>query len=85
MKYTCDFCLDLGKNSQFYSNLLSQEDFDFKTKDIIVSINNEKNILNIKVICDSLIDLKIGSSSVMKSLEIIEKIISLENKNESKC
>lgn len=75
MRYVSRFSLDLGEQAQIYFNLLSEEDFDFKTKDIKVDVTLQDLTVNVEILCSSLIDLKIGTSSVIKSLEIIHKTL----------
>ncbi|MEC8220867.1 MAG: hypothetical protein VX028_02240 [Nanoarchaeota archaeon] len=77
MKHSVRYSLNLGKNLQTYYSLLIEEDFDFKTKNIVVSISKDDKSLCITVSCDSLIELKIGTTAVQKSLDIIEKTLSM--------
>lgn len=77
MKYSIHYSLSLGENLQTFYSLLKEEDFDFKTKNIVVSISKDDKSLCIKVSCDSLIELKIGTTAVQKSLDIIEKTLNL--------
>ncbi|MDA3855466.1 MAG: hypothetical protein PF569_04360 [Candidatus Woesearchaeota archaeon] len=71
-KFSSNFKLDFGDLNIFYYNLLIEEDFDFRSKDIKIEINKNES-LEIDVICNSVTDLKIGVSAFIKSLEIIEK------------
>jgi tyrosine-protein phosphatase YwqE len=77
MKFNVDYSLNLGENLQTFYSLLQEEDFNFKTKniDVLFSIINDK--LLIQVTCNSLIDLKIGTTAVQKSLDIIEKTLAI--------
>lgn len=65
--------------SDFYYNLLKEEDFDFRNKNIDLTILNDSknNNLKININTDSLIDLKIANSAVIKSFEIIQKTINI--------
>ena len=68
------FLLDLGNYTDFYKDLLGEEDFDFGKKDITVELSTkEGNLLEIVVKASSIHELKIGLSSVMKSIEVITK------------
>ncbi len=74
MKICSTFLLDFGELNDIYYKLLSNEDFEFKTKNIklnILKLNSGK--IKVKFISDSVIDLKIASNSLIKSLEIIDK------------
>ena len=78
MKFKSFFNLELGKNTNLYYDLLIEEDFDFKTKNIQIQIQKENDsILNLNVLSDSIIDLKIGVNAVIKSLEIISKTLNV--------
>ncbi len=68
--------LDFGDLNDFFYNLLIEEDFDFKNRNIFVSIQKKEKInLNIEV--ESILDLKISTNAIIKSLEIIEKVNNL--------
>lgn len=74
IKISSTFLLDFGELNDEYYELLSNEDFNFKTKDIelnITKLNSGK--IKVKFISNSIIDLKIASNSLIKSLEIIDK------------
>jgi hypothetical protein len=75
MKFNVDYSLILGEDLQTYYSLLKEEDFNFKTKSIDVLISILDNKLFIQVSCDSIIDLKIGTTAVQKSLDIIQKTL----------
>ena len=70
------FSFDLEDKTKFFYELLKEEDFDFKTKDILVDVKDEKN-LKIEIVCSSILDLKIASNALIKSLEIIEKTLNV--------
>lgn len=80
MKLSTVYNLNLGKQSAFYAELLREEDFDFKTKKIEVEILEEEFCVVVKVKANSLLELKVGTSAVMKSLEIISKTLEVEQK-----
>ena len=65
--------LDFLNNSDFYYKILSQENFNFKTKDIKVSIKKLKNRVKIVSNVKNILDLKIVTSTISKTLEVIEK------------
>lgn len=77
MKLTTRYDLDLGENSPLYAKLLEEEDFDFKTKNIIVTPLLRNSMVEIVVEADSIHDLKIGTTAVMKSLEVISKTLAV--------
>ncbi len=60
---------ELPGDSQ-YLKLLKEEDFDFRGRDIKVTL---KEPLNITLTTDSILNLKIGITSIIKSLEVISK------------
>ncbi len=68
---TCDF---KEKNSLYYE-LLSEEDFEFKTKDILLDVKRKKDKVEIQIEADSVLDFKIGTSALIKSLEVITKTL----------
>ena len=78
MSFDVSFSLLLD-NLDMYYELLQEEDFDFRTKDIEIEIQKDtKNSkLNIKIKADSLIDMKIANSAIIKSLEIIKKTLEI--------
>jgi hypothetical protein len=67
-----DYSLDFGDLNDFYYSLLVEEDFDFRGRDIKILISKNKNI-DLRIEVSSILDLKIASSALIKSLEIIEK------------
>ena len=75
MKFQSNLELDFGKLNKIYFDLLSNEDFDFKTKNINININKlDSGKINIFFESSSVIDLKIASNAIIKSIEIINKI-----------
>lgn len=71
------FFLNLGDKVDLYYSLLSDENFDFKTKNIIVNIKKQNNSIIINITCESLLDIKIANSAIIRSLEIIEKTLKI--------
>lgn len=72
MKSSVVFKIEVEEVQKYYE-LLINEDFDFKTKDIDVNFKLDSNNILVTINASSFIDTKIGVSSVMKSLEVIEK------------
>lgn len=72
MKLVSNFFLDFGKDDEFYFKLLLEEDFDFKGKSISVVVTNDDGLV-VRLECDSVLDLKIATNAVIKSLETIDK------------
>ena len=67
--------LDVKENNDIYFSLLSQEDFDFKTKKIKIDVSKENNSVAVSIDAHSFLDLKIGINALMKSLEAIDKTL----------
>jgi len=79
MKLVNNFILDFEnlEVNKVYFDLLKEEDFIFKTKDIFVNINFRENKIFLEIVAGSILDLKIGNSAVIKSLEIIDKTLEI--------
>lgn len=78
MKLTSIFFLNFEKQSDLYYNLLLEEDFEFKTKDISIDIEKvNKTELKVSILAKSVIDMKIAVNAFMKSLEVIEKTLNI--------
>ena len=77
MKFINTYNLDFGDNSSSILHLLSEEDFDFKTKDIKINLNLVNKKIEAGVFANNVIDLKIGNSAFIKSLEIINKTLNV--------
>ena len=76
MNITSNFSLETKDLTEKYYSLLSEEDFDFKTKNISIDVKKASAAsLKININCDSVMDLKIGSNALIKSLEIIDKTL----------
>lgn len=71
------FKLENLKDLEFYFKLLKEEDFDFRNKNINILILKEKKDLVVKIKAESFLDIKIGFSAVLKSLEIIYKSLNI--------
>ena len=76
MKSTSRITLDLGDKTKTYYELLKEEDFDFKTKDIKVNIEL-KDHLELELETSSILDMKIGMTAIIKSLEVIDKTLEI--------
>ena len=76
MSLKSSFCFDFGNLNENYYKLLTEEDFDFKNKDIKLSINLT-NSLDVELDVGSVLDLKIATSALIKSLEIIDKTLNI--------
>lgn len=77
MKLESKFSLDFKEKSDIYYRLLLEEDFDFKTKNINIKIELKENLVLVFIYTSSILDLKIGTSALIKSLEIIEKTLNI--------
>jgi hypothetical protein len=77
MTQNSSFSLDLGDKVDLYFSLLSDENFDFKTKNILVNLEKKNNSIIINITCESLLDIKIANSAIIRSLEIIEKTLKI--------
>ena len=75
MKFSSKFLLDVKGNNDIYFNLLSQEDFDFKTKKITVDVSKENDAVAVRIDTNSVLDLKIATNALIKSLEVIDKTL----------
>jgi hypothetical protein len=71
------FSLHLGDKIDLYFSLLSDENFDFKTKNILVNLEKQNNSIIIDITCENLLDIKIANSAIIRSLEIIEKTLKI--------
>lgn len=77
MKLKSNFSFDFKEQSDIYYKLLLEEDFDFKTKNITIQINLKENLVLVFIYASSILDLKIATSALVKSLEIIEKTLNI--------
>lgn len=71
-----------AENPSLYYSLLKEEDYDFKTKDISITPFLDDQELRIEIFSPGLLEFKIGSNAVHKSLRIIEGTLETV-KNES--
>lgn len=76
MSIKTSFELDFGDLNDFYYTLLSEEDFDFKTKEIGLNISKD-NYLGVEISCQSVLELKIANNALIKSLETIGKTLNI--------
>ncbi|MFW6026280.1 MAG: hypothetical protein ACOC16_00500 [Nanoarchaeota archaeon] len=76
MRFKSNFYLDFEDSNELYYNLLAQEDFNFRTKNIKINILM-KNKIEVEVLCDSIIEFKIAHSAIIKSLEVIDKTLKI--------
>lgn len=77
MKFTSNFFLDFNEDVDKYYSLLSNEDFDFKSKNILIKISKKGTSVELYLECDSILDLKIATSAIIRSLEVIKKTLEL--------
>ncbi len=77
MTQTSSFSLDLGDKVDLYFSLLCDENFEFKTKNILVKLEKQNNSILINMTCETLLDIKIANSAIIRSLEIIEKTLKI--------
>ena len=68
--------LDFESENDLYYSLLKEEDFDFKTKDITIDVIRTEGI-DVNVVCGSVLELKIATNALIKSLEVIEKSLNV--------
>ena len=66
-----NFILDFGKKNELFYSLLKEEDYDFRSKNILIKIDLVEKI-NVSIKCGSILDLKIATNAFVKSLQIIE-------------
>ena len=76
MKISSKSIFDFKDLNETYYKLLKEEDFNFRTKKIKIEIKLEDK-LHCNIICDSILDLKIASNALMKSLETINKTLNI--------
>lgn len=76
MKLKTNYNLDFEDLNQIYYNLLLEEDFNFKNKNIKINLTFDK-VICVEVLSDSFLELKIGNLALIKSLEIINKTLKI--------
>ena len=77
MRLTSNYSFDFEKQSETYYKLLCEEDFDFKTKNITIEVRLENSLVLVEVRANCVLDLKIATSALIKSLEIIERTLNV--------
>jgi hypothetical protein len=77
MNIISEFTFNFGEQTKTYFKLLEEEDFDFKTKDINFYFNLDSDKINVKIDAKSILELKIGTTALIKTLEVIEKTLNL--------
>lgn len=79
MKFISTFSLEFESNItlDIYFNLLIEEDFDFKSKNIRVNFEKQDSFIKVFVSGDSILDLKIATNALIKTLEVIEKTLNI--------
>ena len=77
MKFSSKFLLDVKENNDIYFSLLSEEDFDFKTKKIKIDVSKENDAVAVRIDANSVLDLKIATNALIKSLEVIDKTLKI--------
>lgn len=76
MNLESSFSFDFGNLNETYFKLLAEEDFDFKTKNINFDVKfNDK--VEVKLVCSNILDLKIATTALIKSLEVIDKTLNI--------
>lgn len=75
MKFISENLFDFENNNDLFCKLLSEEDFDFKNKNIQIDVSLTGKGVFVKISGSSILDLKIANSSLVKSLEIIQKTL----------
>jgi len=74
---TSSFLLNFKEKNNLFFKLLQEEDYDFRNKDIKISLENNTNQINATIHASSILELKIGVSAFIKSLEIIDKTLNI--------
>ena len=75
MNFVSENLFDFGNNNDLFYRLLCEEDFDFKNKNIQIDVSLVDKGVLVKTSGSSILDLKIANSSLIKSLEIVEKTL----------
>ena len=75
MDLNSTFLFNFEKDTDLYYKLLKEEDFDFKTKDISLNVLKEGNQVKVVLSSNSVLELKIGTNALIKSLEVIDKTL----------
>jgi len=77
MNIISDLVLDFKDKNELYFNLLLEEDFNFKTKNINIDFLMLNDKINVKFMVNNILDLKIAMNAIIKSLEIIDKTLNI--------
>jgi len=77
MDLNSTFLFNFEKDTDLYYNLLKEEDFNFKTKDISLNILKVDDLIKVELSSNSVLELKIGTNALIKSLEIINKTLNV--------
>ena len=77
MIFTSILVLDFKEDNKLFFDLLKEENFDFSPKNIGVEIKFINSKIKIDFHGSSILDLKIASNAVIKSLEIINKTLNV--------
>lgn len=76
MQISSKSSFDFKDLNETYYKLLKEEDFNFKNKNIKIEIKLEDELI-FNIECDTILDLKIASSALIKSLETINKTLTI--------
>jgi len=79
MKFSSTFNLEFSSNEvqEIYFKLLIEENFDFKSKNIGINFNNNNSFIEVLMSGNSVLDLKIATNALIKTLEVIEKTLNI--------
>ena len=77
MKNTATLSFDFEGDAQTYASLLKEEDFDFKNKQISIDVNQNGSKIEVTLESDSILEFKIGVTALTKSLEVINKTLTI--------
>lgn len=77
MIFTSVLVLDFKDENKLYFDLLKEEDFNFSPKNIKINIEQKNSKIEINFQGDSILNLKIASNAILKTLEIITKTLNI--------
>lgn len=77
MKLNSSYSFNFGELNEIYFKLLFEEDYNFKTKDIKIEITKTDDDLLVMIFTNSVLDLKIATTALIKSLEIIDNTLNI--------
>ena len=75
MKFRATHSFDFGSYNNAYAALLKEEDFEFKTKSISLDIDQTEEGVRADISCNSVVELKIATTALIKSLETIQQTL----------